>query len=603
MSALDYTIDLEDIRFVLYDQLKVVEDLAQIERYAEFDKDIYDGTLDEASRVATEVLAPINAVGDRVGCTLDVETGQITTPEGFKEAWDTIAEGGWISLTASPEVGGVGLPAAMHMAVTEMFTGAAMAFWMYAGLTGAAARVIAEHGPEHLRQPVAELMFTGKWGGTMCLTEAGAGSDVGENRARATPLEGEPGTYLLEGEKIFISSGDQDLTENVIHLVLARTPDSPPGTKGLSLFLVPKFRFDHGSRALGERNGAYVVGIEEKMGIHGSSTCTLELGGRAPCHGWLVGEEHEGIKIMFLMMNEARVGVGCQGVAMGSAAYHYALAYAKERTQGPKAESWKDPEAPRVAITEHPDVRRMLMSMKVQVEAMRSMLYRLGHRMDVAHHDPAQREKLMGRVDLLVPILKAHCSDLGFDIASTAVQVLGGYGYIGEYPVEQVLRDARICGIYEGTNGIQAMDLVGRKMQTRGGALFMEWMQDGFKECQLGSAAGFEAEADAITKAINQTGAAAMHLGGLGGQGNLSGVLLQAYPFLKLFGTVHLALESLNQARAAGVAIEARGETPHLAGKALNLKYYVANILPGAVALAKSVTASDESCMDERLFT
>jgi hypothetical protein len=449
-------------------------------------------------------------------------------------------------------------------------------------------------------------MFTGQWAGTMCLTEAGAGSDVGENRCKALPSGDADGAHLLEGEKIFISSGDHDLTDNIVHLVLARTPGSPPGTKGLSLFAVPKFLVtDDEAGALGERNGAFVTKIEEKMGIHGSPTCVLELGGRAPCRGWLVGDEHQGIRIMFHMMNEARIGVGAQGVALSAAAYHYALGYAKERLQGSAADKLRDPTAPRVPIVEHPDVRRMLMTMKVYTETMRSMLYRLGHRNDVATCagvDPEKAERYLSRVELLVPILKAHCTDLGFESGVLAIQVLGGYGFIGEYPVEQLVRDAKITSLYEGTNGIQALDLLGRKLRQKGGALLMEWMQDAKVESNLLREIGYGAEADALAEAVDACGAAAMHLGGLSMGGRTDGAMLQAYPFLQMMGWTHLALEASNQARAAKRAIERDGSTPHRDGKLLNLKFYVANLLPQAIALGERIRSGDDAALDPRLF-
>ncbi len=597
MGARDYTADLEDIRFVLYDQLAVHEELAGIEAYSDFDRDMYDSIIDEAYRMATEVMAPINISGDKEGCSLDAE-GNVTTPKGFKEAWDLRAEGGWISVTAPQEAGGVGMPNAVGMAVLDLFIGSAMAFEMYPGLTSAAANVMFKFGPEQWRQSYAEKMYGGQWAGTMCLTEAGAGSDVGENRCKAVP-QGD-GSFLLEGEKIFISGGDQDLTENILHFVLARTPDSPPGTKGLSLFMVPKFLVND-DLSLGARNGAFVTAIEHKMGINGSATCVLTLGDRGDCRGWLVGEEHEGLKIMFHMMNEARIGCGAQGVALANAAYQYALAYAKERVQGSSIENFKDPAAPRVAITRHPDVRRMLMTMKVLSETMRSMLYRLGHRHDVAHHDESKRDKYLGRVDLLVPVLKAHCTDMGFEVCVTGLQVLGGYGFTQEYPLEQLVRDAKITSIYEGTNGIQAMDLLARKLRQKGGALLMEWIQDSSALCAE-SMGDFPTEAAALQKAIQHVGATAMHLGGLGAKGKLDATLLQASPFLKMFGTVHLGLEAMHQARTAKRVIAERGETAHLKGKLLNLTFYTANLLPAAVAMGKAIQAGDESCMDEILF-
>lgn len=602
MGALDFKVDLEDIRFILFEQLDIDSELSKIPKYEDFDKDTYDAMLDEAAKVAIEVLAPINGPGDRAGCTLDGD-GNVTTPPGFKEAWTLTAEGGWFGVNASPDIGGVGLPGSMNVAVNEMFAGAAMAFWMYPGLTGAAARVIAHFFDETAREGIATKMFTGEWGGTMCLTESGAGSDVGANRCKATPVG--DGTYLLEGEKIYISGGDHDLAGNIVHLVLARTPGAPNGTKGLSLFVVPKFWFDLETLELGERNGAKVVGIEHKMGINGSATCSIAFGSEdIPCKGWMLGEEFRGIEYMFTMMNEARIGVGVQGVGIAGAAYNYALDYAKERLQGSDIKEFKNPDAPRVAIIEHPDVRRMLMTMKVTTETMRSMLYRLAHRFDVAENtdDKKLKEAYENRVDLLVPILKSVASDRGFDVAVTAVQVFGGYGYTGEYPVEQLVRDAKITSVYEGTNGIQALDLLGRKLRVKGGQLFMEWMADGHKECKAAKAEGFEVEATQLEKAINQAGATAMHLGQLGATGGLEAALLQATPFQTMMTTVHLGLEALNQARVAKRVIARDGESTHLKGKLANLTFYVHNLLPTGVAIAKSIQAGDQTCLEPGLF-
>jgi alkylation response protein AidB-like acyl-CoA dehydrogenase len=448
---------------------------------------------------------------------------------------------------------------------------------------------------------VARNLFTGKWSGTMCLTESGAGSSVGDNRARAIPSD-EPGVYHLEGEKIFISGGDNDLVENIIHLVLARTPDSPSGTKGLSLFLVPKFMFDADGK-LGERNGAKVVGIEHKMGINGSATCTLALGADKPCKGWMVGNEREGIALMFNMMNEARIGVAGQGTAMAGAAYAFAVQYAKDRVQGTKLTK-RDSDSERVAITAHPDVRRMLMTLKVVADTTRSACIRLVFLNDIARHttDEAERARCEQRQDLLIPILKAHCTDLGFEMAALAVQVYGGYGYIGEYPVEQLVRDAKIQSIYEGTNGIQALDLVGRKMRAQGGALFMGWMAEAQGQLAEASAEGFGPQCEAIGKAVGQLGACAMHIGKAAGAGNIDGAFIYAVPLLQTFGTILLAFEALDQARVAKRLIASRGESPLLRGKLLNLDFYVAHMLPRAIATAKTVQSGDESCLDPSLF-
>ncbi len=600
MSSTQFDPDIRDIAFVLFDQLDIQDALKAFPAYEDFDEDLYQATLDEAARIARDVIAPINGPGDREGCKLDRE-GNVTTPNGYKEAWQVLAEGGWIAPSAAPDFGGPGLPHVISMAVNEMFTAASMAFQMYPGLASAAARIV-QHFAQDAHKPYAERMYTGEWGGTMCLTEADAGSSVGDNRCKAIPSD-EPGTYLLEGEKVFISGGDHDLTTNIIHLVLAKTPGAPEGTKGLSLFLVPKFLVeDDGS--LGERNGAFVVGIEEKMGIHGSATCTLALGADRPCKAWLIGDEFRGIEIMFHMMNEARIGVGVQGVAVGSAAYQFALAYAQERIQGQSLRNLRDASSPRIPIVQHPDVRRMLMSMKCQAEAMRSFAYRMALREDVAAHtdEPAEKERLVGVVDLLVPVLKAHCTDVGFEVAVTGLQVYGGYGYIGEYPIEQLVRDGKIMSIYEGTNGIQALDLLGRKMRVKGGALFMQWMQEAQAELKIGAEAGFTAEADALGKSVGAVGAAAMHLGGLGMKGDIEGAMLQATPFLRMFGTVLLGVESMHQAVVAKRKIDAEGDDAFLYGKLMNLKFYVANVLPQAVALGKAVQSNDASCLDERLF-
>ena len=601
MSTAIFTPDLQDMFFAAFDVLQADKRLAELSRFAELDRDTYQATLEEAARIATEVLSPINSPGDRQGCRLDAE-GNVQTPDGYAQAWATFAEGGWVGVNADPEVGGVGLPNTIAMVCTEMFSAACTAFSMYPGLTAGAARLVHQFAPEAWRIPVATKMFTGEWGGTMCLTEAGAGTSVGDNRTRATPT-GEPGVYLLEGEKIFISGGDADFYGNVVHLVLARTPDAPAGSRGISIFLVPKFLFDDDMN-VGERNGAKVVGLEHKMGINGSATCVLSLGADRPCKGWLLGEEGQGLPIMFHLMNEARIGVGVQGQSVAGAAYTFALDYARQRVQGTAVENFKDADAPRVAIIEHPDVRRMLMTMKVLVETMRSLLYRVALYEDLSHGedlDAKVRAKLANRVELLVPIAKAHCTDLGFDVCVTGVQVLGGYGYIKEYPLEQLVRDAKIMSIYEGTNGVQAMDLLGRKLRMKGGSLFMEWLGDaqGLVKETVGT---FPAEAEAIGKAIGHVGQTAMHLGGLGAKGKLAEAMLQATPFQAMMGHVVLALEALEQAKVAQARIDAGEDTTFLRGKVLNLKFFVHNLLPEAVATGKAIQAADASCLDASLF-
>lgn len=605
MSATDYVIDFRDIRFVLFEQLKIQEQLKSVPRYADFDLDTYNTMLETGGTVAKTLYA-CNKTGDRVGCKLDGD-GNVTTPPGFQEAHHEITSSGLLSAGLDPQWGGLGLPHAMDAALTEILTGANTAFNIYTGLTRAAANLMMTHyAPEWIQQICLPKMLTGEWSGTMCLTEAGAGSSVGDNRTRAIATE-EEGTYHLSGEKMFISGGDNDFTQNIIHLVLARTPDAPAGTAGLSIFVVPKFLFDKEGNLLG-RNDIKVVGIEHKMGINGSATCSLALGANGTCVGYRLGKEREGMKIMFHMMNEARIGVGVQSLGLASAAYQNAKSYARDRIQGTSIENFTDGNAARVPIISHPDVRRMLMFQKVHVETMRSMIYSVANRLDRATFGAEEeRDYLIGLVELMTPIVKSHCSDMGFEVCVQAVQVFGGYGYIGEYPVEQHLRDSKISSIYEGTNGIQAMDLLGRKMRKGSGMLFMTWLQEANTELEQVREIGIlNDEATLLEKARDQLGQTAMHLGGLGMAGNLKGAMLQASPFLSLFGTVALGLHALWQARIAHATLQAGGvsesDTKFYQGKIANARFYCKNILPRATSLAKGIQAGDESCMEEGLF-
>ena len=607
MSATDYTLDLRDIRFVLFEQLKVHETLKGVAKYADFDRDTYDTMLDTAADMATGTLWPINRAGDRTGCSVDGD-GNVTTPPGYREAYRAMAESGLLASSFSPDVGGIGLPHAVDAAMGEVLTGACVAFSIYTGLSRAAANVLLQpFTPAWIRDVAVPKMTSGAWAGTMCLTEAGAGSAVGDNRAKAEPVEGEPGKYTITGEKIFISGGDNDMTENIVHLVLARAPGAPAGTKGLSIFMVPKFLFDE-TGALGARTGAKVVGIEHKMGITGSATCTIAMGADAPCYGWRLGDEGHGMAIMFHMMNEARIGVGVQSVSTASAAYLNALSYTKERVQGSAVELFREADPPRLTINKHPDVRRMLMSMKVQVETLRSLIYSVANRLDRAENgDPAEKEYLLGLVELMTPIVKAHGSDTGFEVCVTAVQCFGGYGFTQEYPVEQFVRDSKINSIYEGTNGIQAMDLLGRKMRQGSGKLFMLWLDECNRELEAARATTvMNDEVSLIEKARDQLGQTAMHLGALGMQGNLRGAMLQSAPFLTMFGTVVLALHALWQARVAHAALAAGDlsdeDTRFYRGKMANLKFYARNVLPRATAIGKAIQNGDESCLEEGLF-
>ncbi|NSW84939.1 MAG: acyl-CoA dehydrogenase [Syntrophobacteraceae bacterium] len=458
--------DERDIKFVLHEQLRI-EELSRYPRFSEFSREICDMVLDQAEKLAEKEFYPTNRKGDEEGCTF--EDGQVRVPGCFREPYRLYCEGGWLAMADPPEVGGQGFPFLLGNACLEFLGSANWAVMMYPGLTHGAARLLERHGSRELQDIYMYRMYSGEWAGTMCLTEDVAGSDVGSLRTKA--VKREDGSYSISGQKIFISCGMHDLTENIVHMVLARTEGAPRGAKGISIFVVPRLlpRED----GILEDNDVRCAGIEKKLGIHGSSTCVLNFGENGNCRGFLLGEENAGMRIMFDMMNEARLFVGMQGLCHANAAYLHALQYAKDRIQGAPVERMKDPFAPRVPIIQHPDVRRMLMFMKSSTEGMRALMHLASYCIDRvrAAQDPGERERFQGYVDLLIPICKSVGSDLGFRVCETAIQVYGGYGYSREYPVEQFLRDCKIASIYEGTNGIQALDLVGRKLTLKRGQL------------------------------------------------------------------------------------------------------------------------------------
>lgn len=465
-------VDERDIKFVLYEQLNI-EELCESEIYSEFSREMFDMVLEAATKLAEKELAPTNADGDAKGVVL--EGGQVRVPESFHKAYQLYCEGGWSTLAVDPNEGGQGFPNVIYCATIELFGAANQALLMYPGLTIGSARLIEKYGTEDQKRTYMDNMYSGIWGGTMCLTEPQAGSDVGALRTKA--IRRPDGAYNISGNKIFISAGDHDLTENIIHMVLARVEGAPAGTKGISIFIVPKFRLENGGLV---PNDVITMAAEKKMGIHGSATCALNFGEKDDCIGYLLGQENEGMRIMFNMMNEARLAVGFQGLAQASAAYMQALRYAKERYQGPDIATMRDPLAPKVPIIQHPDVRRMLMWMKSMTEGIRGLLYYAGYCEDRVKTAKSVEEaaKYQGFLDILIPICKAYSSDMGFRCTELAVQVHGGYGYCREYPVEQYLRDCKIASIYEGTNGIQALDLVGRKLGYKQGILFKSIVEE-----------------------------------------------------------------------------------------------------------------------------
>ncbi len=458
-----YRAPLRDIRFTLHEVLHAANHYAEIGR-EDLNAEFIDSVLEEAARFAEGVVAPTNEAGDRIGVRF--EDGRVITPPGFKDAYDRFVEAGWAALCGPEEFGGQGLPESFGGPVGELFVSANMSWKMYSGLTDSAVLCLERHAPEQLKQLYLPKMVAGTWTGTMCLTESQAGTDLGLLRTRAEP-DGE-GTYRINGTKIFITSGEHDLTGNIVHLVLARLPDAPAGTRGISLFLVPKYLPDAAGEP-GEPNGVSCGRIEEKMGIHGSSTCVINF---QDARGWLIGEENAGLKCMFVMMNHARLWVGLQGLAQAERSLQASLAYARERRQGRAARGGEAGTAADLLIL-HSDVRRMLMTQKALVEGSRILTYFAGLQMDKAayHPDPDERRKAGDLLAILTPIVKSFVTDAGVEVTSTGIQVHGGHGYIRETGVEQFLRDTRIACIYEGTNGVQALDLLGRKVLGSGGQL------------------------------------------------------------------------------------------------------------------------------------
>ena len=452
-------VDSRDLRFVLFEALEA-DKLSKYEKFAGFDKDTYEATLELAEQLAVEQVYPANAEADKTGAKYNPETKSVTVPERFKTAMALYRESGFSGLSNGPEWGGMGMPETIYRAVMEYFCSAGVAFSSYDTLKVGACNLIINHGSDELKKIYVEKMVSGQWGGTMCLTEPAAGSDVGALKTRA--VKQADGTYRITGQKIFITAGDNDLYENIIHPVLARIDGDPPGTPGISIFVVPKYHVNPDG-SIGKPNDVTTTGIEHKMGIKGSATCSLSFGDNDKCVGYLLGQERQGMKIMFQMMNEARLDVSQQTLGTASSAYMHAITYAKNRIQG--ADSAKKGDFTSVPIVKHPDVKRMLLWMKSQVEAMRMLTLLAAYSADMSHVEKGDAAKeASALLDFLIPLCKAGNSDLAWLVTSEAMQVYGGYGYCSEYPVEQLARDCKILAIYEGTNGIQSMDLTMRKL-------------------------------------------------------------------------------------------------------------------------------------------
>ena len=579
-----YTAPVKDQMFVLHDVLNI--SAADVPGYDELDRDTTQAILDEAAKLAQDVLAPLNPVGDEQGCTL--ENGVVRTPDGFKAAFDQMRDGGWTALDCDPDYGGQGLPYLISTAVGEMFSAANMAFNMYQGLTHGAYNAIHAHGSGEQKATYLPKMVTCEWGGTMNLTEPHCGTDLGLIRTKAVP-NGD-GSYAITGQKIWISAGEHDMVDNIIHLVLAKLPDAPDGVKGISLFIVPKFIVnDDGS--LGARNSLSCGGLEKKMGIHGNATCVMNYDGAT---GYLVGEAHKGMRAMFTMMNEARLGVGLQGYAQGEVAYQNALGFARDRLQGRDVTGVKNPEGAADPIIVHPDVRRNLMDQKAFIEGARAFTFWGASMIDKAHAGDAAAE---GLISLLTPVIKGFLTDKGFETTVLAQQTLGGSGFTREWGLEQFVRDARITMIYEGTNGIQSLDLVGRKLAQDGGKHVMAFFD--MVKTFIGDHKGQDAEFDAqflepLKAASKDLQAAGMYFM-QNGMKNPNNALSGSYDFMHLFGQVCLGLMWARMGWAAKTALrEGASDTAFYETKIATGRYYMARQLPATKAhLARIETGAE----------
>jgi alkylation response protein AidB-like acyl-CoA dehydrogenase len=591
-----YKADLRDVSFVLFEQFKL-QDILGRAPFDNWGREEVETVLAEIYTWSKDKLGPLNSTGDHTGCRL--EGGKVKTPDGFKAAWKSLYDVGWRRLSIPEEFGGQAGPFTLHAMAEEIMCGANTAFNMYPALTQGVADVIQHFGTKEQTAAYCTKLHDGTYAGTMCLTEPHAGSDVGSALTKAQPMGG--GKYKIKGTKIFISGGDQDLSKNILHLVLARTDDAPPGTKGLSLFIVPRDRPD------GEGNDVKVASIEHKMGIKASSTCVLSFGDDDNCIGELVGiEEDKGMSQMFHLMNYARIGVGVQGVAVASSAYLNALEYARDRKQGPSIKQWKDASAPRVAIIEHPDVRRMLLDMKARVEGIRALVVKLSLHLDKANAavgDPAEDAYHQGQVDLLVPLVKAYGSDQAFQICTTAIQTVGGAGFLQDHPIEQYARDAKIFSIYEGTNHIQALDLVGRKLGQRGGANLQAFLSDvqKFAASIKDHATYKDAAATLATAAEAVMGTAMRFLGWFGG-GKMEMVPLAANRFLEMMSETAIGWLLLDAAVIADAAAEAlpadHADRAFYAGKKFAALYYAANVVATVPQKAVMVGKEDRTAIE-----
>lgn len=593
-------VDLRDARFVLYEQLEI-ERLCETEQFGDHSRETFDMIIDTAEKLALNQFAPVNSEGDEAGCVF--EEGAVRCPEAFRAPFRKYCEGGWMSLPDAYKVGGQNAPNCIYFACHELFYAANHALTVYMGLTHSAAKIIELYGTDEQKRRYMKPLYEGRYSGTMDLTETQAGSDVGAARTRA--VRNPDGTFSIVGGKIFISSGENDLTENIVHIVLARIEGDPEGTRGLSCFIVPKYLVnDDGT--LGEPNDIVCSGVEHKMGIHGSPTSVLNFGDNGMCQGELLGPEQKGIVVMFHMMNEQRVLVGLQGQALGSTAYLHALDFARERRQGGAFGTRDFTQAP---IITHPDVRRNLLWMKAYTESLRALILYTVYCMDMqkTSTDSRDREKWQNLVELLTPIAKACSTDRGFDVCVRSIQVHGGYGFCKEYKVEQFARDCKITSIYEGTNGIQAIDLFGRKVRMKQGEAFQAVVSE--MKAAIGKASGVSmlaTYAEAVGKALAALEEITPFL--LEKSSGEDAYLAHSWatPYLEIFGDIVLAWMLLWQAWKAGTAQEGAGDRDRLfyAGKIATARFFISSVLPTVYGRIDAIRTFDSSFteMGESIF-
>ena len=587
-----YTAPLRDMQFVLHELLQVESELKQLPAHAEIDAETINQVMEEGAKFTSKVLFPLNHTGDREGCRLDAQTHAVATPAGFKEAYRQYVDAGWPSLSCDPEYGGQGLPIVLNNSLYEMLNASNQAWTMYAGLSHGAYECLREHGTAEQKRIYLAKLVSGVWTATMCLTEAHCGTDLGLLRSKAEPLP--DGSYKISGSKIFISAGEHDMAENIVHLVLARLPDAPPGTKGISLFIVPKFIPDAAGKP-GKRNGIFCGAIEEKMGIHGNSTCQMNLDDAV---GSIIGEPHKGLNAMFVMMNAARLGVGMQSLGLTEVAYQNAVAYAKDRLQMRSLSGVKAPDKPADPIIVHPDVRRMLLTARAYAEGGRATCSFIALQIDreLNHPDEKVRHEAADLVALLTPVIKAFLTDNGWVATSDSLQVYGGHGFIAEWGMEQYVRDARINMIYEGTNTIQSLDLLGRKVLLDNGAKLRKFgamvqafvEQNGSDEAMNEFVTPLADLGDKLAKLTMEIGMKAMQ--------NQDEMGAAAVPYLRLLG--HLVF-AFFFARMAKIALEKRDSgDPFYRAKLATARFYFARLLPETAMLIRQARSGAANLLE-----